>query len=196
MLADITVQLDNGHGYDTPGKRSPVWPDGTQLKEYEFNRLIVKMIDEGLKKLKIKTHILVPELNDVPLSVRIKRSNSLTARKGGILVSVHGNTGGGTGMEVFTSPGKTKSDLFASVWWDKAEDLMGYKWPIRKDTADGDNDKEANFAIITKTACPAILTESGFMDRESDCRIMMDPYYQRLIAQVHVEAIHDYLIQI
>ena len=35
--------LDNGHGgmidgvYQTPGKRSPVWPDGTQLFEGEFN---------------------------------------------------------------------------------------------------------------------------------------------------------------
>ena len=39
--------LDNGHGgmidgvYQTPGKRSPVWPDGTQLFEGEFNRAIV-----------------------------------------------------------------------------------------------------------------------------------------------------------
>jgi hypothetical protein len=42
--------LDNGHGgmidgvYQTPGKRSPVWPDGTQLFEGEFNRAIVKRL--------------------------------------------------------------------------------------------------------------------------------------------------------
>ena len=35
----ITILLDNGHGCDTPGKRSPVWPDGRQLLEWEFNRL-------------------------------------------------------------------------------------------------------------------------------------------------------------
>ena len=39
--------FDNGHGgvvdgvYQTPGKRSPVWPDGQQLFEGEFNRAIV-----------------------------------------------------------------------------------------------------------------------------------------------------------
>ena len=42
--------LDNGHGgiidgvYQTPGKRSPLWPDGTQLFEGEFNRAIVNRL--------------------------------------------------------------------------------------------------------------------------------------------------------
>ena len=42
--------LDNGHGgiidgeYQTPGKRSPKWEDGTQLFEGEFNRAVVKRI--------------------------------------------------------------------------------------------------------------------------------------------------------
>ena len=40
----MIVLLDNGHGgiingeYQTPGKRSPVWADGSQLFEGEFNR--------------------------------------------------------------------------------------------------------------------------------------------------------------
>lgn len=29
----MLVVLDNGHGNNTPGKRSPVWDDGTQLYE-------------------------------------------------------------------------------------------------------------------------------------------------------------------
>ena len=39
--------LDNGHGgiingvYQTAGKRSPIWADGTQLFEGEFNRAIM-----------------------------------------------------------------------------------------------------------------------------------------------------------
>ena len=37
----VKILLDNGHGYDTPGKRSPIWPDGSQLFEWEFNRDIV-----------------------------------------------------------------------------------------------------------------------------------------------------------
>lgn len=30
------VILDNGHGKETPGKRSPIWGDGSQLFEWEF----------------------------------------------------------------------------------------------------------------------------------------------------------------
>ncbi len=43
------VILDNGHGIDTPGKRSPVWGDKLQLLEYEFNRDIVGKISNLLK---------------------------------------------------------------------------------------------------------------------------------------------------
>ena len=40
--SNTLVILDNGHGINTPGKRSPVWDDGTQLFEWKFNRNIVK----------------------------------------------------------------------------------------------------------------------------------------------------------
>ena len=46
----VKILLDNGHGYDTPGKRSPIWPDGSQLFEWEFNRDIVSRIEILLKK--------------------------------------------------------------------------------------------------------------------------------------------------
>jgi N-acetylmuramoyl-L-alanine amidase len=42
--------FDNGHGgvidgkYQTAGKRSPVWEDGSQLLEGVFNRAIVKRL--------------------------------------------------------------------------------------------------------------------------------------------------------
>ena len=40
----MKVLIDNGHGVDTKGKRSPVWPDGRQLFEWEFNRDIAKRV--------------------------------------------------------------------------------------------------------------------------------------------------------
>ena len=39
-----TIILENGHGSQTPGKRSPIWGDGSQLLEWEFNRDIVRRI--------------------------------------------------------------------------------------------------------------------------------------------------------
>ena len=68
---DYIILLDNGHGENTPGKRSP---DGT-LREYAYTREIVQRIYNSLKDLGYNPHILVPETNDISLSTRAKRAN-------------------------------------------------------------------------------------------------------------------------
>ena len=89
------IILDNGHGMETPGKRSPIWDDGKQLFEYEFNRDVVRRISAALNERKIENVILVPEWNDIPLADRAKRANDIAkGNKGGaILISVHANAG-------------------------------------------------------------------------------------------------------
>ena len=42
----MLVILDNGHGVNTPGKRSPKLSDGRIFYEWEFNRKVVKRIAE------------------------------------------------------------------------------------------------------------------------------------------------------
>ena len=93
------VLLDNGHGKDTAGKRSPVWADGSQLFEYEFNRDIVRRIAEKLDLYGIPYRILVPEENDISLSERVKRANQIAKDNDGkvYVLSIHANAGGGTG---------------------------------------------------------------------------------------------------
>ena len=44
---------------------------------------------------------------------------------------------------------------------------------VRRDTSDGDIDKEANFYILKKTICPAFLTENGFFDNPVEASFMM-----------------------
>lgn len=94
----MLIILDNGHGIETPGKRSPVWSDMPQLLEYEFNRDVVKRIANKLKALNIDFRVLVPELSDVSLAERCRRANEIyKERKDSVLISVHANAGGGTG---------------------------------------------------------------------------------------------------
>ena len=45
----MKILIDNGHGRATAGKRSPVWPDGKQLFEYEFNRDIARRVHEAAR---------------------------------------------------------------------------------------------------------------------------------------------------
>lgn len=184
------VILDNGHGSNTAGKRSPVWKDGTQLREWEFNRNIVKRIVERLQRLGIPYYVLVPETGDVGLKERVRRANQYyrSHYNNAFLVSVHANAGGGTGWEAYTSRGKTKSDEMATIFYDEAEKHFP-AWKIRTDYTDGDADKEEDFYILKNTSCPAILTENFFMDREKDCRYIMSEAGRREIADMHVCAI-------
>ena len=67
----MIVLLDNGHGglingvYQTPGKRSPTWSDGSVLYEGEFNRAIVHGIIKELIKLNIPYVNICPEDEDI-----------------------------------------------------------------------------------------------------------------------------------
>jgi N-acetylmuramoyl-L-alanine amidase len=185
------IILDAGHGENTPGKRSPVWADGSQLFEYEFNRDIVRRVSVELGRHGINSHILVPEYTDVSLAERVRRANEVYRKNGAgtFLVSVHANAGGGTGWECFTTPGVTKSDAIATAFCEQAEKAFGKDWKIRKDTSDGDPDKESAFYILQHTACPAVLTENFFMDTERDCRFIMSEAGRKQVADVHVDAI-------
>jgi len=186
----MIVLLDNGHGKDTPGKRSPVWPDGRQLFEYEFNRDIVHRIARLCEQANISYALLVPEFNDVSLTERVRRANIVTEKHpGSFLISIHANAGGGTGWEAYTSKGETRSDGIANLLYIEAvKALPGFK--IRTDYArDGDADKEAQFYILRKTICPAVLTENLFMDSENDCRFIMSNEGRDIIARLHFDAI-------
>ena len=186
------VLLDNGHGKETAGKRSPVWSDGSQLFEWEFNRDIVRRIAEKLQADGIPYRVLVPEENDISLTERARRANEIAKENNGkaYVLSIHANAGGGTGWEVYTSPGQTPSDAIATVFFEEAgREFVPDGWRMRSDYSDGDPDKEANFAILTKTTCPAILTENFFMDTEKDCRFIMSEDGRERIANMHVAAI-------
>ena len=193
----MNIILDNGHGRGTPGKRSPIWPDGTQLFEWEFTRDIVKRIHSDLSFLKIDSVILVPEAFDISLKTRVDRANKLfTDYPKSILLSVHGNASvnpnTGSGWEVWTSPGQTESDKFANCIYSAAEQIL-FDFKMRSDKSDGDPDKESKFYILSETWCPAVLTENLFYDNEKDCRFMLSEEGRQLITKIHVKGIQKYL---
>lgn len=190
MTEEIIIILDNGHGVNTPGKRSPIWSDGSQLFEYEFNRDIVKRIVKLLQQANIKYVVLVPELNDISLTERANRANKYHKENNGksILISIHANAGGGTGWEVWTSKGQTKSDKYATILFNQFKQDFP-EWKMRQDYSDGDPDKESNFTILVKSIGPALLSENFFMDTEKDCRFIMSEEGRDRIAKQHYDAI-------
>ena len=65
------ILIDNGHGCNTAGKRSP---DG-RFREYAWTRYIARAVVADIKDLGYNAQLLVPEEYDVSLSTRCYRVN-------------------------------------------------------------------------------------------------------------------------
>lgn len=100
----------------------------------------------------------------------------------------------GQGWEAYTTKGKTNSDKLAECLYKRAEqNFKGRK--IRKDTSDGDSDKESNFYIIKNSNCVAVLTENFFMDNKDDLQYMLSEEGKHAIVRTHIEGIIDFIEQ-
>lgn len=193
----MKILVDNGHGWNTPGKCSP---DGT-FKEWKYNRAVAKAIVFNLKLKGYDAELLVPEDDDVPLKTRVERVNAWCTKLGAnnvMLVSVHvnaasnGKWSNATGWSCYTSIGQTKSDTLASELYKSAERYFPGR-NIRKDFSDGDADWEEGFYIVKNTRCVAVLTENFFMDNKEDLRYISSPEGRKAIIDAHVDAIIRYI---
>ena len=76
------IILDAGHGglinnvYQTKGKRSPVWEDGSVYYEGVGNREIVKKLTERLEADGIEVYNSNPTNYDIPLGTRVRNINA------------------------------------------------------------------------------------------------------------------------
>lgn len=178
--------LDAGHGgidpsgnYVTAPSKMYKHPDGTVVYEGKFNRevrdeIIQLMIQDWSMKWKIVNY----GYQDMPLWQRIKFANMMQEKHGDcVYVSIHGNAGGGKGFEVYTSEGENESDDIANIWIEEMEKIF----PNQVDRGE----KDRNFYVLRKTNCPAILTESFFMDTLKDAKIMTSEEGQKKVALAH-----------
>lgn len=195
---EMKVLIDNGHGENTAGKRSP---DGI-FREYRYAREIAIELERELRARGIDAERIVREEVDVPLAERTRRVNEICARLGKssvILVSIHCNAAGNgsdwmnaQGWSAYTSIGKTNADKLASEMYLAAEKYFTDR-KIRKEYSDGDPDWEENFYILKKTKCLAVLTENFFMDNKKDVSYLLSLEGRNAIINTHVEGITNYI---
>lgn len=193
----MKILIDNGHGENTPGKRSP---DG-ELREYSYTREIADRVVLELTKRGYDAERIVKENVDVPLVERARRVNEVCGRLGPskvILVSIHCNAAGNgewlkaRGWSAYTSIGRTKADKLADRLYESAR-MYFTGQRIREDRSDGDPDWEEGFYILRKTKCPAVLTENFFQDNQEDVAYLLSSEGKQAIVDVHVEGIINYI---
>ena len=194
----MIILIDNGHGEETPGKRSP---DGI-LREYRYTREIAAEVQRQLQERGYQAQLLVPEDKDISLGVRCNRANSVCRNFGAknvILVSIHVNAAGSgqwmkaTGWSAYTTKGVTKSDRLADSLYSAAKDVLQGDKRIRTDYSDKDPDWEENFYILKHTLCPAVLTENFFQDNKEDVSYLLSLEGRNAIVKIHVEGIINYI---
>lgn len=194
----MKILIDNGHGSNTPGKRSP---DGKFL-EYQYTREIANAVVSRLRKAGFDAELLVPETFDVSLLERVHRVNvkcQSLGKKNVIVVSIHCNAAGNgrdwqkaSGWEIWTSEGMTESDMLAEWLIRTAE--MNFPGKIREwKHLEGERDKEKNFTILKSTLCPAVLTENFFMDNKADVAYLLSDEGREAIIRCHVHGIINYI---
>lgn len=192
------VIIDNGHGYDTPGKRSPegllAAPGEVALFEHSFNRDVACRLFNLCRKGGIEYRELVPEAKDISISTRCERANYLHEMyQDAFLVSIHANAGGGTGPECFVYENRRsgwvnpESARIATVF---AEEYIRSfpEFKLRKGKGN-ELFKRANYQIQRETTMPSVLTESGFMDHPVDLAFLISDEGRQRIAQMHFDAI-------
>lgn len=154
------------------------------------------------------------------LAVRANYVNGLCNKLGAkncLYISIHVNAAASDnqwhtagGFSVYTSIGKTKSDNLAECIYDSAYvnlseydrlmahgKMLGYydrkQRPFRIDTTDGDKDLEADFYVLRKTLCPAVLVECMFQDNKSDVEFLLSDVGRHSIIRTLMEGIISYI---
>lgn len=214
----LTVILGTAHGKNVAGKRSPdgkfqEWQYSREIVERlraelaEQDELVDVFVDIPAAE--------VPLPQQAELTRRVRYVNQLCAHRHTercIYVSIHvdaassGEWKNAGGWTAYTSPGRTLSDILATYLYEAAEKhLAGYaakmeegkkkgqygsnQKPFRKDTSDGDPDKEARFYVLVRTKCAAVLTENLFQDNKADVAFLTSEEGKKAIVALHKEAI-------
>lgn len=191
----MKVLIDNGHGENTPGKRSP----DERLREWSYTRKIADRVIAGLRAKGVDAERIVKEMVDIPLSVRCRRVNTIYRESDGnaILVSIHCNAAGlGSdwlsthGWSVFVSNNASiNSKKLATCL---AEVAIQKEVFVRQPTPE-QLFWIQNLAICRDTNCPAILTENFFQDNKEDVEFLLSEEGMQMVTQIHVEGVMNYL---
>ena len=182
------------HGINPPtiGKRTPIMPYiNRSIYENEFNYptknyFLIACLRTGFNIFDVK-----PERTDTGLGVRVRRVN---AQNLSALVTFAYNAAtddlvfsNANGFEVFYSPLNTNSERSQNL----ANDIYQY---LQQGTGQlGRGVKPLDVAILSSVNCPSALVEAGFMTNFSEAKLMLDPDFQKEVANESCQGVCDFL---
>ncbi|MGG4167701.1 N-acetylmuramoyl-L-alanine amidase [Rossellomorea vietnamensis] len=188
--SDYLIALDDGHGLETVGKRTPYIPSiGRQIRENEFNEKVTLFLKLELERCGFRTMLTAPTDADTPLQARTDIANSMGAAA---LISNHYNAFDGK----FDGPGKDAEGHSLHVYFNDGMDLKLAE-NIAKYLKQGTKQVyrgiiEQNLHMTREFNGPAVLVENGFMDNEREALLMINEDFQRETAREQALGVCDY----
>lgn len=205
-MSKYLVGLDDGHGMETAGKRTPAlktdlkfrgktYKKGSIIHENDFNENLMELLEKELDRCGIGHIQLAPGETDISLQNRVKKANS---NKCDLVVSLHANALTGSWQEkayglvvIHHKNCQVKSKTLANNCYNHLSKEVdwysngGTKYGVRADT----DISGSSLYILRKTNMPAILIEYGFMDNWEDVKRMITPKFQKDCAEATVKGI-------
>ena len=193
------IALDDGHGMETAGKRTPAFPDGSVMKENEFNRAVVEYLDEELKRCGFDTLLTAGGISDnadVPLKLRTDLANNTIKnrynRPADYFISVHANAYTGTWTdETSTAQGISthiQEGLPKTGNTYKYAEIV-HKWLLKGSKLRDRGIVFQNLHVTRETKMSAVLVECGFMDNTHDAEFLRSDEYRRETALELAQAV-------
>ncbi|MCP4325521.1 MAG: N-acetylmuramoyl-L-alanine amidase [Alteromonadales bacterium] len=188
----IKLVLDAGHGPNTPGKRTPLFADGSFMHEYEFNSAVVRKLKKKLTATaKFNITVTSSDSEDIKLSDRVRLEKQI---KADLFLSVHANAmsnvwGTPKGIESFYNSGSTKGRNYCTVIQDNLVKDTGLVNRGAK-SAPGPS-YPTSLYVLKNTYAPAVLVECGFMDNANEAVLLMSDSYREIVATSLFNSICD-----
>ena len=190
----MIIFLDNGHGVETTGKRSP---DGV-LREYKYTREIANEVAKRLQAKGYRVILVTPEQEDTIIPIRANRVNRYKGNKA-LLVSIHLDAfddkpwTDAHGWSVRIAPNASQNSKLLADIFHKHVEKRG--WFIKHQYPDKSYWVQ-NLGILRRSFCPAILTENLFQNNRQDYEYLLSDEGREAVITLHVDAIIDYIQQV
>lgn len=196
----MKILIDNGHGINTQGKRSPKGGKYGVLYEWKYAREIARPLVDRLKRLGYDAELVVTEDEDISLGERCRRVNRWCDKLGAkncLFVSIHSNAS--SNCETWQKPNgwcefvftkaSSASKRLAQCLYDEA-----YKRGLKGNRAvPPERYWTANFYVLKNTKCPAVLTENMFYDNMEDYEFLLSETGRETIIDLHIDGIVKYI---
>lgn len=170
----VKIFIDPGHGGSDPGAV------GNGLQEKNLTLHIASALRNILLNDYVGVEVLMSRSGDQTVSLS-QRTNAANSWGANYYLSIHINSGGGTGFESFVYSGVgAPTTTYRNAIHDEILKVVSFS---------DRGKKSANFHVLRETHMDAVLTENGFIDNINDAAKLRSASFLDSLARGHANGL-------